>query len=262
MDTNFRSMVEPYRPNQLTEQLYWIEPEYKDPLVAVVVGGKAGDRKDVFWHSPEGTVVKDWGQMLSPLKAEFRRLADALHVQADNDRYRNEVVFIAYVRPLQLAGDPPHFVIRHAAPLLDWCFMQDSVNQGLRALALEQVMPSNGRPRMKLIPSTFIGKPDSPRALTSNYPAAFQSWATQWGVENLMLVARDIPVGADHAVMRYTPSKRVTVFWKCFECAKHLPKDETAQRAVAVDRNDPVPLVPACIRCGTLANQPDEDDDL
>lgn len=262
MDTNFRSMVQAYRPSQLTEELYWIEPEYKDPLVSVVVRGRVGERREVFWHSPEGSVVKDWGQMLNPLKAEFRHLADALHVHADDDGYRNEVVFIAYVRPLQLAGDPPHFVIRYAAPLIDWCLDEDSVNQGLRVLALEQVMPSTGHPRMKLIPSTFIGKADGPRALSSHYPAAFQSWATQWGVDDLMLVARDLRAGTEHAVMRYTPSKRVTFCWKCLECAKHLQEGETAQRMVAIDHNDPTPITPACVRCGALAEQPDEDDDL
>jgi len=262
MGTNFRSMVESYQPDQLTEQLYWIEPEYKDPLVTVVVTGNAGCRDRVFWHSQEGTVVNDWGQMLNPLKAEFRKLADELHMQAEDDSYRDPVAFLAYVRPLQMAGDPPHFVLRCAMPVVDVTGDHDCLSQGLRVLALEQAMPSNGNPRMKLIPSTFIGKPDNQRSLTTNYPAAFQSWATQWGVDDLMLVARDLPAGADHAVMRYTPSKRMTVFWKCVECAKHQPKDETAQRAVAVDHNDPVPLVPACIRCGTLANQPDEDDDL
>lgn len=262
MDTNFRSMVESYQPDRLTEQLYWIEPEYKDSIVTVVVTGNAGCRENVFWHAPEGGTVKDWGQMLNPLKAEFRKLADELHMQADDDRFRRDVAFVAYVRPLQLGGDPPHFVLRCAMPLLDWCFQQDSRFQGLRSLQLREAMAGDTHPRMKLIPQVFIGKPESDHARATHYPAAFQSWATKWGVENLLLVARDIPLGAEHAVMRYTPSKRVTVMWKCVECAKHQPKDETAQRAVAVDHNDPVPLVPACVRCGTLANQPDEDDDL
>lgn len=248
-----------YRPDLLTQSLYWIEPEFPHKQVIVVTTDHS-----TLYHGRDGSHVHDWGVMLNPAKLQFRRLAQELHLQAEDNAWKGGSVFFCYIVPLEYGGDSPHFAIRFAMPLLAFLFPQDSRPQGLRVLALEQAFSPAAFPLLRLVPTSFIGKPLPGPQLETTLPHSFAHWARKWDVENLLLVARDERYAVDSttALMRYTPSLWRMYSWHCGGCRPHLKPGDSGLRQRMVDYNVPggYPL-PACIKCGMTAAQ-SEDDDL
>ena len=248
-----------YQPDLLTQSLYWIEPELPHKQVIVVTTDDG-----TLYHGRDGSHVHDWGVMLNPAKRQFRQLTQELHLQDAGKNWKGGAAFFCYIVPLEYGGRGPHFAIRMAMPMLDFIFPQDSKPQGLRVLALEQAFSSEAYPLLRLVPTSFIGKPLPGPQLQTTLPHSLAHWARAWGVESLLLVARDEHYAVDSttALMRYTPSLWKMHSWHCAGCRPRLQPGDSGLRQRMVDYNVPggFPL-PACIKCGMTAAQ-SEDDDL
>lgn len=250
--------IAPYSPDAVRQSLYWIEPELPHSKVIVVVS-----EVGVVYHSADSHGVRDWGVMLNPIKQQFRQLAAELHMASDSTKWRT-AAFFCYIVPLDLGGEPPHFAIRFALPLLSLVFPRDNVQQGIRALSLHQAFSDQAYPGLRLVPHTFIGLPATDRELHSQVPDGYRRWAETWGVDSILVLARDKPythAPGDH-LMRYTPGLRRMFGWDCKVCEMDARDDEFWHRQAIVDHNLGRPT-PVCPTCGTASTfYDDEDDDL